>query len=70
MRVLREPEAAVKAEFERMHNNKLLREFLETSLDAAQAILMNTVDEQEFRTVQGQAQAISHILDAMKPGKR
>jgi hypothetical protein len=53
-----------------MHNNKLVREFLETSLADAQATLMNAVDETEFRTVQGQAQAISHILDVMKPGKR
>lgn len=70
MRVLREPVAEVKAEFERLHHNKLVREFLEASLADAQATLMNTTDEHEFRTVQGQAQAIAHILNAMKPGKR
>jgi hypothetical protein len=70
VRVLKEPSAQVKTEFERIGHNQVVREFLETSLENAKTVLVNTTDDHEFRTVQGQAQAISHILDAMKPGKR
>jgi hypothetical protein len=70
VRVLQEPTAEVRAEFERIGHIKSVREFLESSLDSAKTRLMHVTDEEEFRTVQGQAQAIAHILDAMKPGKR
>ncbi len=70
MRVLQEPSAELKIEFERVGHNKMVVEALETSLANAMQILIKTTDETEFRTVQGQAQAISHFLDAMKPGKR
>lgn len=70
MRILRELTVEEKAEFERLAHNKLLREYLETSLDTAKTALMRVTSDEDFRTIQGQAQVLDHVLSSMQPGKR
>lgn len=70
MKVLRDLNAAEKAEFERLYHNKMLREYLETSLNTAKDTLIGIPAGDDFKQVQGQAQVLQHLLNAITPGKR
>lgn len=70
MRLLRDLTQDEKAEFERIKHSRLIYDYIQTSLDTAKTQLMGLPNNEDFRFVQGQAQVLQHLLNAMEPGKR
>lgn len=71
MRVLRQLSAEEKTEFERVgHNSQVMREYLESSLAAVKDKLVGIQDGEDFRKLQGHAQVLQELVEAITPGKR
>lgn len=69
MRILKEPSPEEAAELQRLRGTKILA-YLQSSLDQVKDTLVAVPDSDHFRTLQGQAQALQHIISHVEPGKR
>jgi len=70
MRVLRQLTAEERTEFERIGHNKYVREYLESSLAAVKDRLVGVPADEDFRKLQGQAQVLNELVEAINNGKR
>ena len=71
MRILKTPSPEEAREFNQLRNTKVLA-YLNASLTSVKDSLVASTDEAHFRVLQGQAQALQHIIGIIEvePGKR
>lgn len=67
MRILKECTAREKAEFNQLRGNRILVEYFQACLSNATGALIKATDEDDFRTTQGKAQTLQHILRIIDP---
>lgn len=67
MRILKECTAEEKAEFMRLRGNRIVVEYFQACLSNASTALIKATDEDDFRTTQGKAQTLQHILSIIDP---
>ena len=70
MRILKAPEPDELAEIKRLRGSRLLA-YLQRQLDVVKDSLVAVPDESQIRVLQGQAQALQHIIGLIEvTGKR
>jgi hypothetical protein len=67
VRILKECTAEERAEFNRLRGNRIVVDYFRACLTNATTALIKATDEDDFRTTQGKAQAIQHILSIIDP---